>query len=281
MKKLTTDEMVGQLLMPRFSGVYTSSDSDVFDQLTTLVRDAQVGGVIGFGGEEPAPQVLLNPTYGPHHPRPAAGAGVDDQPAAGARRDSAADGCRFRVGRRHADRGRDEVSARDGVWRGRRRAARVRSRARHRARGTRARRARRLRAGGRRQHEPAQSGDQHSIVRRGSGARRRADGRVRARAAAGRHARDAEALSRARRHRGRLASRAAGDPASADAARCRSSSCRSRPGLRAGAAGVMVGHIELPALDAASGPGDVQPARRHRPAANAAWIRRTRSTRTR
>lgn len=64
-KKLTTDEMVGQLLMPRFSGVYTSSDSDAFDQLTTLVRDVKVGGVIGFGGEEPAPQVLLNPTYGP------------------------------------------------------------------------------------------------------------------------------------------------------------------------------------------------------------------------
>jgi beta-N-acetylhexosaminidase len=65
MKKLTTGEMVGQLLMPRFSGVYTSSDSDVFDQLTMLVRDVKVGGVIGFGGEELAPQVLLNPTYGP------------------------------------------------------------------------------------------------------------------------------------------------------------------------------------------------------------------------
>src|SRR5580765_6095601 len=65
MKKLSTEEMVGQLLMPRFSGVYTSSDSDVFDQLTTFVRDVKVGGVIGFGGEEPVPEVLLNPTYGP------------------------------------------------------------------------------------------------------------------------------------------------------------------------------------------------------------------------
>ena len=30
---MTTDQMVGQLLMPRVSGVYTSSDSDVFDRL--------------------------------------------------------------------------------------------------------------------------------------------------------------------------------------------------------------------------------------------------------
>ena len=65
MKKLTTDQMVGQLLMPRFAGVYTTSDSDIYDQLATLVRQAHVGGIIGFGGEEPVPQVLLNPTYGP------------------------------------------------------------------------------------------------------------------------------------------------------------------------------------------------------------------------
>ncbi len=65
MKRMTSDQMVGQLLMPRFFGVYTSSDSDVYDQLATFVQQAHVGGVIAFGGEEPAPQVLLNPTYGP------------------------------------------------------------------------------------------------------------------------------------------------------------------------------------------------------------------------
>jgi beta-glucosidase-like glycosyl hydrolase len=65
LKKLTTDEMVGQLLMPRFFGVYTSSDSDIFDELSRYIREAHVGGVIGFGGEEPVPEVLLNPTYGP------------------------------------------------------------------------------------------------------------------------------------------------------------------------------------------------------------------------
>jgi beta-N-acetylhexosaminidase len=62
---LTTEQMVGQLLMPRFSSVYTSSDSDAYDALTRLVHEAHVGGIIGFGGEEPVPQVLLNPTYGP------------------------------------------------------------------------------------------------------------------------------------------------------------------------------------------------------------------------
>ena len=65
LKKLTSDQMVGQLLMARFAGVYTSSDSDIFQQLTTLVEQAHIGGVIAFGGEELAPQVLLNPTYGP------------------------------------------------------------------------------------------------------------------------------------------------------------------------------------------------------------------------
>ncbi len=65
MKKLSSDQMVGQLLMPRFAGVYTSSDSDIYDRLAQLIQEAHVGGVIGFGGEEPVPQVLLNPTYGP------------------------------------------------------------------------------------------------------------------------------------------------------------------------------------------------------------------------
>jgi beta-N-acetylhexosaminidase len=65
MKKLTSDELVGQMLMPRFYGVYTSSDSEIYDELARLVNEAHIGGVIGFGGEEAAPQVLLNPTYGP------------------------------------------------------------------------------------------------------------------------------------------------------------------------------------------------------------------------
>ena len=65
LKKMTLDQMVGQLIMPRFAGVYTSSDSGIFEELSRFVREAHVGGVIAFGGEEPVPQVLLNPTYGP------------------------------------------------------------------------------------------------------------------------------------------------------------------------------------------------------------------------
>jgi beta-N-acetylhexosaminidase len=65
LKKMSLDQMVGQLIMPRFAGVYTSSDSGIFEELSRFVREAHVGGVIAFGGEEPVPQVLLNPTYGP------------------------------------------------------------------------------------------------------------------------------------------------------------------------------------------------------------------------
>ena len=64
-KKLTVDQMVGQLIMPRFAALYTSSDSEIFDTLARYVREAHVGGIIAFGGEEPVPQVMLNPTYGP------------------------------------------------------------------------------------------------------------------------------------------------------------------------------------------------------------------------
>jgi beta-N-acetylhexosaminidase len=65
LKKMTVDQLVGQLIMPRFAGVYTSSDSTIFEQLSLFVQQAHVGGVIAFGGEEAVPQVLLNPTYGP------------------------------------------------------------------------------------------------------------------------------------------------------------------------------------------------------------------------
>ena len=65
MRKMTSDQMVGQLIMPRFAAVYISSDSDEYDELTRFVHEAHVGGIIAFGGEERVPQVLLNPTYSP------------------------------------------------------------------------------------------------------------------------------------------------------------------------------------------------------------------------
>ena len=64
LKKLTVEQLAGQMIYPRFAGTYLSSDSDEFDALAKLVRESHIGGVIGFGGTEPVPQVLLNNTYG-------------------------------------------------------------------------------------------------------------------------------------------------------------------------------------------------------------------------
>ena len=61
--RLTPDEKVGQLVVPSFRSIYTSSDSDVYDELTALVHEQHVGGVHVFGARQAAPDVLLNPTY--------------------------------------------------------------------------------------------------------------------------------------------------------------------------------------------------------------------------
>ena len=64
LKKLSIEQLAGQMVYPRFAGTYLSSDSDEFDELAKLVRESHIGGVIGFGGTEPVPQVMLNNTYG-------------------------------------------------------------------------------------------------------------------------------------------------------------------------------------------------------------------------
>lgn len=63
-KKLTLEQLVGQMIFARFEATYLSSDSAEFDRLSTLIRDTQVGGFTAFGGTEPVPQVMLNSTYG-------------------------------------------------------------------------------------------------------------------------------------------------------------------------------------------------------------------------
>lgn len=62
---MTVEEKVGQLVMPRTDSTFLSTDSDEFERLRGLVVDRHVGGIILFGGSEPVPGVLLNPTYGP------------------------------------------------------------------------------------------------------------------------------------------------------------------------------------------------------------------------
>jgi beta-N-acetylhexosaminidase len=60
---MSLDEKVGQLLMPGMDSTYVSTDSAAFARLRHLVQDRHVGGVIVFGGTTPSPGVLLNPTY--------------------------------------------------------------------------------------------------------------------------------------------------------------------------------------------------------------------------
>jgi beta-glucosidase-like glycosyl hydrolase len=65
LKGFSDDELVGQLIMGRFDSTYVSEDSPAFETLAALVDEVHVGGFVAFGGVEPVPAVLLNPTYGP------------------------------------------------------------------------------------------------------------------------------------------------------------------------------------------------------------------------
>jgi beta-N-acetylhexosaminidase len=64
LKKLTIEQVVGQMIFAPFQSTYLSSDSDAYDELVKLVHETHIGGVIAFGGSEPIPQVMLNNTYG-------------------------------------------------------------------------------------------------------------------------------------------------------------------------------------------------------------------------
>lgn len=61
---MTLDQLVGQLLAVRLDSTFLSSDSDTYDALVSQVRAIHAGHVVAFGGVEPSPDVLLNPTYG-------------------------------------------------------------------------------------------------------------------------------------------------------------------------------------------------------------------------
>jgi beta-N-acetylhexosaminidase len=64
LKKLSLEQLVGQMIFAPFNSTYLSSDSDGYDELVKLIRQSHIGGVIAFGGSEPVPQVMLNSTYG-------------------------------------------------------------------------------------------------------------------------------------------------------------------------------------------------------------------------
>ena len=63
LRGMSLDDKIGQLVMPSFRSTYVSTDSEEFDRLAALVRDQRVGGFLLFGGRDPAPDVLLNPSY--------------------------------------------------------------------------------------------------------------------------------------------------------------------------------------------------------------------------
>jgi beta-N-acetylhexosaminidase len=64
LEKLSLDEKVGQMIVSSFQSNFISTDSRAFDELARAVHEYRVGGFHVFGGSEPAPNVLLNPTYG-------------------------------------------------------------------------------------------------------------------------------------------------------------------------------------------------------------------------
>ena len=63
-RQLTLDEKIGQLIVASFHSSFVSTDSELFDRLSRLVRDYHVGGFHVFGASQPAPAVLLNAAYG-------------------------------------------------------------------------------------------------------------------------------------------------------------------------------------------------------------------------
>jgi beta-N-acetylhexosaminidase len=63
-KKLSLEQIVGQMIFAPFQSTYMSSDSDQYEQLVKLIHESHIGGLIAFGGSEPIPQVMLNNTYG-------------------------------------------------------------------------------------------------------------------------------------------------------------------------------------------------------------------------
>jgi beta-N-acetylhexosaminidase len=64
LRSMTVDEKVGQMLVSSFQSSYLSTDSRTFDELANAVRAYHVGGFHVFGASEPVPNVLLNAGYG-------------------------------------------------------------------------------------------------------------------------------------------------------------------------------------------------------------------------
>jgi beta-N-acetylhexosaminidase len=60
---LTIEQKIGQLVMSALDSTWLATDSEVFERAAELVERQHIGGFVVFGGTEPVPGVLLNPTY--------------------------------------------------------------------------------------------------------------------------------------------------------------------------------------------------------------------------
>jgi beta-N-acetylhexosaminidase len=60
---LSLDQRIGQLVMSGLDSTWLATDSAAFEALAERVERQHVGGFVVFGGAEPVPGVLLNPTY--------------------------------------------------------------------------------------------------------------------------------------------------------------------------------------------------------------------------
>jgi beta-N-acetylhexosaminidase len=58
---MSVGEKIGQLLVPSFYSSYTSSYSETYDELTELIHEYHVGGMLVFGAREPRSNLLLDP----------------------------------------------------------------------------------------------------------------------------------------------------------------------------------------------------------------------------
>jgi beta-N-acetylhexosaminidase len=63
-KKMTLDEKVGQLVVSSINSTYLPTDTDEFEAIARKVVDLKIGGILMFGGTEPAPAVLTANHYG-------------------------------------------------------------------------------------------------------------------------------------------------------------------------------------------------------------------------
>ena len=64
LRKMSVERIVGQMIFAPFESTYLSTDTDEYEALSKLVRESHIGGVIAFGGREAVPRVMLNSTYG-------------------------------------------------------------------------------------------------------------------------------------------------------------------------------------------------------------------------